>query len=367
MSIRVSNIRLGIDESEQALPQRVAQRSACAMGDIRSWRILAQKSRLAEQVRPAICLFGRSCVSPKTSPGWSPGPALRRSGVEAELYREPPFELPPPGEARLDERPVIVGSGPAGLFAAYFLAEAGYRPLVLERGRAVRDRVRDVQAFDAGGPLDPESNYLFGEGGAGTFSDGKLTCRNSGPDVQNVLQVFAECKGKPSILYDHRPHLGSNRLPAVVKALRQRIEGAGGEFLFSCRMEDVELDDGRVRSRADVVGANPLFGPGPGDRPFGPRHVRDAAPPRRADGPKAVSNWRANRAIARTSQSGAIWRGAARSATGRGGLHADRPRRRAAVQLLHVRRRTGDPQRLGAGLFLHQRHEPLEALVAVCQ
>ena len=93
----------------------------------------------------------------------------------------------------------------------------------------MRERIRDVHAFDAGGPLDPESNYLFGEGGAGTFSDGKLTCRGSGPDVRRVLELFAECKGKPSILYDHRPHLGSNRLPAVVKAIRRRIEAMGGE------------------------------------------------------------------------------------------------------------------------------------------
>ena len=80
----------------------------------------------------------------------------------------------------------------------------------------MKDRIPDVRAFDAGGPLDPESNYLFGEGGAGTFSDGKLTCRGTGPDVRRVLELFAECKGKPSILYEHRPHLGSNRLPAVV-------------------------------------------------------------------------------------------------------------------------------------------------------
>ncbi len=112
--------------------------------------------------------------------------------------------------------------------AAYFLATAGYRPLVIERGQPVCPAVvRDVQAFDAGGAFDPESNYLFGEGGAGTFSDGKLTCRATGPEVQRILQLFAECKGKPEILYEHRPHLGSNRLPAVVKALRQRIAAAG--------------------------------------------------------------------------------------------------------------------------------------------
>jgi uncharacterized FAD-dependent dehydrogenase len=157
----------------------------------------------------------------------------------------------------LGQRPVVVGSGPGGLAAAYFLAEQGYRPLVLERGRPVRDRIRDVHAFDAGGPHDPESNYLFGEGGAGTFSDGKLTYRGSGPDVARVLRLFAECKGKPSVVYDARPHLGSNRLPAVVKALRRRIEALGGEVRFSCRVEDLDLADGRLRGLATSSGYIP--------------------------------------------------------------------------------------------------------------
>jgi uncharacterized FAD-dependent dehydrogenase len=144
----------------------------------------------------------------------------------------------------------VVGSGPGGLVCAYFLAQLGYRPIVLERGTRVNDRIRDVKGFDGGGPFHPESNYLFGEGGAGTFSDGKLTCRGTGPDVIRVLELFAECKGqqpgKPSILYYHRPHLGSNRLPAVVKAIRQRIEDFGGEVRFLTRVEDVRFTGGRL-------------------------------------------------------------------------------------------------------------------------
>jgi uncharacterized FAD-dependent dehydrogenase len=152
---------------------------------------------------------------------------------------------------------VVIGSGPAGLAAAYFLAEQGYRPLLLERGKAVRERIHDVRAFDEGGPHNPESNYLFGEGGAGTFSDGKLTCRNSGPDVRRILRLFADHKGKPSVVYESRPHLGSNRLPAVVKALRQKIESLGGEVRFSCRVEDLDIADGRLRGLFTASGYLP--------------------------------------------------------------------------------------------------------------
>ena len=154
----------------------------------------------------------------------------------------------------LGHRPVIVGAGPAGLFAGYLLAQAGYRPLILERGRAVKDRVADVRRFDRSGPLDPESNYLFGEGGAGTFSDGKLTSRGTGPDVTHVLEIFAECHGKPSIVYENRPHLGSNRLPLVVRTLRRKFEALGGEIRFSCRVEDLDIADGRLRGLATSSG-----------------------------------------------------------------------------------------------------------------
>ena len=193
--------------------------------DIDSWRILRKSLDVRDKSDLRFRLYRRSQrAAGRTPTGRAARPALRSRSSRA--VPEPPFEMPQPGSEPLAERPVIIGSGPAGTLAACFLAEQGYRPLVLERGRAVRERIRDMRAFEAGGPHKPESNYLFGEGGAGTFSDGKLTCRSSGPDVRRVLEVLAECKGKPSILYDYRPHLGSNRLPAVVKALRQRIEAA---------------------------------------------------------------------------------------------------------------------------------------------
>jgi uncharacterized FAD-dependent dehydrogenase len=246
MSIRISNLRLGLDEPESALPAHLARVLGISRDDFRHWRIL--RKSLDARVKDDLLFVYTAEVSVGQDEERIVELARKPSQIaRIEIHEEPPFQMPPPGKQRLEHRPVVVGSGPAGLVAGYFLAEQGYRPLVLERGKAVRERIHDVHAFDAGGPLDPESNYLFGEGGAGTFSDGKLTCRSTGPDVRRVLELFAECKGKPSIVYDYRPHLGSNRLPAVVKAIRRKIEALGGEIRFSCRVEDLDIAQGRVR------------------------------------------------------------------------------------------------------------------------
>ncbi len=195
-----------------------------------------------------------SMPRPSTWPRRTPG----ASRQPPPLTFSPMFRIASTGlnraRDRSGHRPVIVGSGPAGLIAGYALARDGYRPLILERGRSVKDRVADVRRFDEQGPLDPESNYLFGEGGAGTFSDGKLTSRNTGPDVTRVLEILAECHGKPSIVYEQRPHLGSNRLPLVVRTLRRKFEQLGGEIRFSCRVEDLDIADGRLRGLSTSSG-----------------------------------------------------------------------------------------------------------------
>jgi uncharacterized FAD-dependent dehydrogenase len=257
MAIRVSDLRLDIDEPESALPDLLARVLGVTPKAWSRWRIL-RKSLDARDKGALQFVYSAEVEFPENEEKLMRQALRRRQRrIRIDAYVEPPFEMPGPGAEPLPARPVVVGSGPAGLVAGYFLARHGYRPLVLERGRSVRDRIRDVKAFDAGGPLDPESNYLFGEGGAGTFSDGKLTCRGSGPDVRRVLELFAECKGKPSILYEYRPHLGSNRLPAVVKAIRRRIEQMGGEVRFSCRVEDLELRDGGVRGISTSSGYIP--------------------------------------------------------------------------------------------------------------
>jgi uncharacterized FAD-dependent dehydrogenase len=257
MPIRVANVRLGIDEPEAELPGRLARLLGLPPSAPLTWRILRKSLDARNKDALRFVYHAEVVLFADESRVVAHARRAVRPPVSIDLYTEEPFVPPPSGGRPLPHRPIVVGSGPGGLAAAYFLAERGYRPLVLERGRAVRQRIHDVRAFDAGGPFDPESNYLFGEGGAGTFSDGKLTYRNSGPDVRRVLQLFAECKGKPSILYDARPHLGSNRLPAVVKALRRRIESLGGEVRFRCRVEDLDFADGRLRGLATSSGYLP--------------------------------------------------------------------------------------------------------------
>jgi uncharacterized FAD-dependent dehydrogenase len=254
MSIRISNLRLGVEEPEAALTDFIARVLKVSPDQIAQWRILRKSLDARDKQNFQFVYAVLVGLAEDESSIASTVASTAHPKVRIEQYEELPFVLPPEGDGHLRFRPIVIGSGPAGLTAAYLLAEQGYRPLVLERGRAVRDRIRDVRAFDDGGPLDPESNYLFGEGGAGTFSDGKLTSRAGGPDVRRVLEILAECKGKPSILYDYRPHLGSNRLPAVVKAMRRKIEAWGGEVRFSCRVEDLDFADGRVRGVATSSG-----------------------------------------------------------------------------------------------------------------
>jgi uncharacterized protein len=247
MPIKLTNIRLELDDSEDGLPEKIARKLGLPREAILNWRIL--RKSLDARGKGDIHFSYAAAVD-------LPEPDLARIGASLGLENYVPerFDWPEPGSSPLVHRPVIVGAGPAGLFAGYLLAQGGYRPLILERGRAVKDRVADVRRFDESGPLDPESNYLFGEGGAGTFSDGKLTSRGTGPDVTHVLEIFAECHGKSSIVYENRPHLGSNRLPLVVRTLRRKLEALGGEVQFSCRVEDLDIADGRLRGLATSSG-----------------------------------------------------------------------------------------------------------------
>ena len=142
--------------------------------------------------------------------------------------------------------PVVVGSGPAGLFAALTLAKIGARPLVLERGDPISKRRTAVETFWSGGPLDPECNVQFGEGGAGTFSDGKLTTGISDPRVNEVLQTLCACGAPEDILYEAKPHVGTDLLTGITQKLRDSIEARGGRVAFRARFTDFFTEQGRV-------------------------------------------------------------------------------------------------------------------------
>lgn len=151
--------------------------------------------------------------------------------------------------ADLSLRPVVIGTGPCGLFAGLTLAQMGFRPIILERGRPVRQRTKDTFGFWHTGRLDPESNVQFGEGGAGTFSDGKLYSQIKDPQHRGrkVLGEFVAAGAPPEILYVAKPHIGTFRLVGIVEHMRATIESLGGEIRFGCKVSDIETDQGQVR------------------------------------------------------------------------------------------------------------------------
>jgi uncharacterized FAD-dependent dehydrogenase len=242
MPFRLTNLELRVEEPEERLRDLIVARLGLKKDEPITWRIL--RKSLDARSRDSLRFVYTVAASWPGEAEWMASSASR-AGVER--FEPVEFDEPRPGNSPLNERPVVIGSGPGGLLAAYYLAVRGYRPIVIERGEPVKERVPAIRAFDRGGPFDRENNYLFGEGGAGTFSDGKLTCRMSGPDVDWVLERFVECGGKPEIRYEQRPHLGSNRLPMLVRNFRRKIEALGGEYRFRCRLEEIDIADGRVR------------------------------------------------------------------------------------------------------------------------
>ena len=150
--------------------------------------------------------------------------------------------------SRLSCRPVVVGAGPAGLFAALFLAECGARPIVVERGMSVEDRGKRIAEFNLLGLLDTECNVQFGEGGAGTYSDGKLKVGSMDKYKMKVLSEFVSAGADEDIIFTVGAHLGTDKLPAIVKNIREKIISLGGEFLFSTRVTSLEIKNGELRS-----------------------------------------------------------------------------------------------------------------------
>ena len=166
------------------------------------------------------------------------------------LTNKKPYCFPEPGTEMLEHAPVVVGSGPAGLFCAWYLAKAGYHPLVLERGQEAQKRKETVDRFWKDGVLDPDSNVQFGEGGAGTFSDGKLNTLVKDPNGRNheVLKRFVDAGAPEEIVYQQKPHLGTDVLIGIVETMRHQIEEMGGSFRFETKLTDLCIEKGHLRA-----------------------------------------------------------------------------------------------------------------------
>lgn len=165
--------------------------------------------------------------------------------IDEEMpQQEDAFSYPIVGDAKTV---IIVGAGPAGLFAALQCLEKGLKPIVVERGKDVKQRRRDLAAINKYGVVNTESNYCYGEGGAGTYSDGKLYTRsNKRGDINKVLQIFVQHGAHQDILIDARPHIGTNKLPHIITAIRETIQNAGGEVLFDSKLTDFLITNGKI-------------------------------------------------------------------------------------------------------------------------
>lgn len=174
----------------------------------------------------------------------------KKKGADVFLAPDVVYKFKKTGVDKLNHRPIIVGAGPAGLFAAYILAENGYKPIIIERGQAVDERIESVKKFWKDGTLNPNSNVQFGEGGAGTFSDGKLNTlvKDENNRGRKVFETFVNCGANEDILYSYKPHIGTDVLVKVVKNMRENIEEMGGTFFYNSCLTNIKIENGRVKS-----------------------------------------------------------------------------------------------------------------------
>lgn len=242
--LRLTEIKLPLDHTEAALVNSVLKRLGIAATELVRYSIF--RRGVDARKRSAIAFIYTLDVEVTQEAA-----LLERLGASSHVTRSPDMSYRFVAKARRQPaaRPVVIGTGPCGLFAGLVLAQMGFRPLILERGKAVRERTKDTFGLWRKSKLDPESNVQFGEGGAGTFSDGKLYSQIKDPRYlgRKVLTELVAAGAPPEILYVSKPHIGTFRLVGVVESMRRTIHALGGEIRFQRKVTDIHIDNGQVR------------------------------------------------------------------------------------------------------------------------
>lgn len=234
MSVRIGNITMNLDDDMEELKRKAAKKVKLSVNDIKEFKILKESidARRKDNIKfnytvEIVCDNEIKVVT-------------RANDKDVKIEEEYNEELKL-GIKKMNHRPVIVGMGPAGMFAGLFMAEKGYKPLIIERGEKVEDRTESIERFWNTGKLNVESNVQFGEGGAGTFSDGKLTTRIKDLRCDFVLKEFVKAGAPREILYSGKPHVGTDILKVVVRNIRNKIIELGGEIRFNSKLEDLVI------------------------------------------------------------------------------------------------------------------------------